>query len=217
MQNWKAFVEDGGFSLVLSGQDTMSNFISDFQNEFAMFKTERLTYIETEPARQLIEEPIWDKEKNRSRFTRNSVDKIIELTACSPFYIQIICNELVRFMNTKKKPVLTPADIEEVIDNLTTGFNSLTEFDFENLLSAGDKNLDEIKTNEAKSVLKEIALLTKYIPFARREDINCFSKERDDLILNDLLKRGVISEQVETPNRIKIEVQIFKQWLLNHN
>lgn len=217
MQNWKAFVEDGGFSLVLSGQDTMSNFISDFQNEFAMFKTERLTYIETEPARQLIEEPIWDKEKNRSRFTRNSIDKIIELTACSPFYIQIICNELVRFMNTKKKPVLTPADIEEVIDNLTSGFNSLTEFDFENLLSAGDKNLDEIKSDEAKAILKQIAILTKYIQFARREDINCFSKERDDLILNDLLKRGVISEQFETPNRIKIEVQIFKQWLLNHN
>lgn len=217
MQNWKAFVEDGGFSLILSGQDTMSNFISDFQNEFAMFKTERLTYIETEPARQLIEEPIWDKEKNRSRFTRNSVDKIIELTACSPFYIQIICNELVRFMNTKKKPVLTPADIEEVIDSLTSGFNSLTEFDFENLLSAGDKNLDEIKSDETKAILKQIAILTKYIQFARREDINCFSKERDDMILNDLLKRGVISEQFETPNRIKIEVQLFKQWLLNHN
>ena len=217
MQNWKAFVEDGGFSLVLSGQDTMSNFISDFQNEFAMFKTERLTYIETEPARQLIEEPIWDKEKNRSRFTRNSVDKIIELTACSPFYIQIICNELVRFMNTKKKPVLTPADIEEVIDSLTSGFNSLTEFDFENLLSAGDKNLDDIKSDEAKVILKQVAILTKYIPFARREDINCFSKERDNMILNDLLKRGVISEQFETPNRIKIEVQLFKQWLLNHN
>lgn len=217
MQNWKAFVEDGGFSLILSGQDTMSNFISDFQNEFAMFKTERLTYIETEPARQLIEEPIWDKEKNRSRFTRNSVDKIIELTACSPFYIQIICNELVRFMNTKKKPVLTPADIEEVIDSLTSGFNSLTEFDFENLLSAGDKNLDDIKSDEAKAILKQMAILTKYIQFARREDINCFSKERDDMILNDLLKRGVISEQFETPNRIKIEVQLFKQWLLNHN
>jgi tetratricopeptide (TPR) repeat protein len=217
MQNWKAFVEDGGFSLVLSGQDTMSNFISDFQNEFAMFKTERLTYLETEPARQLIEEPIWDKEKNRSRFTRNSVDKILDLTACSPFYIQIICNELVRYMNMKKKPVLTPADIDEVRDNLIWGSNSLTEFDFENLLSAGDKNLDEIKSVESMAILKQIAIQTKYIEFARREDINCFSKERDDLILSDLLKRGVISEQIESPNRLKINVQLFKQWLLNYN
>ena len=195
MQNWKAFVEDGGFSLVLSGQDTMTNFIQDFQNEFAMFKTERLTYIDIDSARELIEEPIWDKENNRSRYTRNSVEKIIELSACSPFYIQIICNELVRFMNSKKKPVLTPADIEEVIEMLTSGFNSLTEFDFENLLSAGDKNLDEIKPEEAILIIKQIAIQTKFISYARREDINVFDKEKDDQIINDLIKRAVISEQ----------------------
>lgn len=217
MQNWKAFVEDGGFSLVLSGQDTMTNFIQDFQNEFAMFKTERLTYIDIISARELIEEPIWDKENNRSRYTRNSVEKIIELTACSPFYIQIICNELVRFMNSKKKPVLTPADIEEVIEMLTSGFNSLTEFDFENLLSAGDKNLDEIKPEDAIEVIKQIAIQTKFIPFARREDINVFNKEKDDQVINDLIKRAVISEQPDQPNKYKIEVQLFKKWLLNHN
>lgn len=217
MQNWKAFVEDGGFSLVLSGQDTMTNFIQDFQNEFAMFKTERLTYIDINSARELIEEPIWDKENNRSRFTRNSVEKIIELTACSPFYIQIICNELVRFMNSKKKPVLTPADIEEVIEMLTSGFNSLTEFDFENLLSAGDKNLDEIKPEDAIEVIKQIAIQTKFIPYARREDINVFNKEKDDQVINDLIKRAVISEQLDQPKKYKIEVQLFKKWLLNHN
>jgi hypothetical protein len=217
MQNWKAFVEDGGFSLVLSGQDTMTNFIAEFQNEFAMFKTERLTYLDPGPARELIEEPIWDEDKNRSRYTRNSVDKIIDLTACSPFYIQIICNELVRFMNSKRKPVLTPADIEEVIKMLSIGFNSLTEFDFENLLTAGDKNLDEVKPAEAKMVLKQIALQTKYIQYCRKEDVNVYGKDIDDFIVNDLLKRGVISEQPEHPYRYKIEVQLFKQWLLNHN
>lgn len=217
MQNWKAFVEDGGFSLVLSGQDTMTNFIQDFQNEFAMFKTERLTYIDINSARELIEEPIWDKENNRSRYTRNSVEKIIELSACSPFYIQIICNELVRFMNNKKKPVLTPADIEDVIEMLTSGFNSLTEFDFENLLSAGDKNLDEIKPEDAIEVIKQIAIQTKFIPYARREDINVFNKEKDDQIINDLIKRAVISEQLDQPKKYKIEVQLFKKWLLNHN
>lgn len=217
MQNWKAFVEDGGFSLVLSGQDTMTNFIQDFQNEFAMFKTERLTYIDINSARELIEEPIWDNENNRSRYTRNSVEKIIELSACSPFYIQIICNELVRFMNNKKKPVLTPADIEEVIEMLTSGFNSLTEFDFENLLSAGDKNLDEIKPEEAILLIKQIAIQTKFIAFARREDVNVFGKEKDDEVINDLLKRAVISEQPDQPKKYKIEVQLFKKWLLNHN
>jgi len=217
MQNWKAFIEDGGFSVVLSGQDTMLNFISDFQNEFAMFKTERLTYLELIPAKELVEEPIWDTLKDSSRYTRNSVDRIIDLTACSPFYLQIICNELVRFMNNKRKPVLTPADIEDVIMTLTNGVTSLTEFDFENLLSAGDKNLDEVKPEDAKSILKQIALQTRYILFCRREDILCFGKEKDDQILSDLLKRAVISEQAENPNKYKIEVQLFKQWLLNHN
>lgn len=103
MQNWKAFIEDGGFSVVVSGQDTMKQFMLEFQNEFGMFKPERLTYLDVKPAKELIDEPIWDKVNNRSRYTRDSIDKIISLTARSPFYIQIICNELVRFMNEKKK------------------------------------------------------------------------------------------------------------------
>jgi tetratricopeptide (TPR) repeat protein len=217
MLNWKAFVEDGGFSVILSGQDSMTKFMAEFQNEFAMFKTERLTYLEPKSARELIEEPVWDEVNNRSRYTRNSVGKIVDLTACSPFYIQIVCNELVRFMNSKRKPVLTPADVDDVIEMLTIGSSSLTEFDFENLLSAGDKNLDKIKPDEAKFILNEIAKQTKFLKYCRRDEINVFGKEKDDEIINDLLKRSVISEEPEHPNKFKIEVQLFKEWLLNHN
>lgn len=217
MQNWKAFIEDGGFSVVVSGQDTMKQFMLEFQNEFGMFKPERLTYLDIEAAKELIDEPIWDKTNNRSRYTRDSIDKIINLTACSPFYIQIICNELVRFMNAKKKPVLTPRDVEDVVISLCKGQNSLTEFDFENLLSAGDKQLDQIKPDEAFAILLEIAKLTKTLNFARREDITVYSPVKDDEIIKDLMERAVIEDESLVSNRYKIKVQLFKDWLNFNN
>lgn len=217
MQNWKAFIEDGGFSVVVSGQDTMKQFMLEFQNEFGMFMPERLTYLNTEAAKELIDEPIWDKTNNRSRYTRDSIDKIINLTACSPFYIQIICNELVRFMNAKKKPVLTPRDVEDVVISLCKGQNSLTEFDFENLLSAGDKQLDQIKPDEAFAILMEIAKLTKTLNFARREDITVYSPVKDDEIIKDLMERAVIEDESVVSNRYKIKVQLFKDWLNFNN
>jgi hypothetical protein len=217
MQNWKAFIEDGGFSVVVSGQDTMKQFILEFQNEFGMFKPERLTYLDVKSAKELIDEPIWDKVNNRSRYTRDSIDKIISLTASSPFYIQIICNELVRFMNEKKKPVLTPRDVEDVVFSLCKGQNSLTEFDFENLLSAGDKQLDQIKPDEAISILYEIAKLTKTLIFARRDDISVYTSSKDSEIINDLIERAVLEEESLVSNRYKIQVQLFKDWLNFNN
>jgi hypothetical protein len=217
MQNWKAFIEDGGFSVVVSGQDTMRQFMLEFQNEFGMFKPERLTYLDIKSAKELIDEPIWDKVNNRSRYTRDSIDKIISLTACSPFYIQIICNELVRFMNEKKKPVLTPRDVEDVVISLCKGQNSLTEFDFENLLSAGDKQLDQIKPDEAFAVLSEIAKLTKTLNFARREDISVYASTKDSEIIKDLIERAVLEEENLISNRYKIQVQLFKDWLNFNN
>lgn len=218
MQNWKAFVEDGGFSVVVSGQDTMKQFMFEFQNEFGMFKPERLTYLDIEAAKELIDEPIWDKTNNRSRYTRDSIDKIISLTACSPFYIQIVCNELVRFMNAKKKPVLTPRDVEDVVISLCKGLNSLTlEMDFDNLLSAGDKQLDQIKPDEAFAILMGIAKLTKTLNFARREDITVYSPVKDDEIIKDLMERAVIEDESLLSNRYKIKVQLFKNWLNFNN
>jgi hypothetical protein len=217
MQNWKAFIEDGGFSVVVSGQDTMRQFMLEFQNEFGMFKPERLTYLDVKSAKELIDEPVWDKVNNRSRYTRDSIDKIISLTACSPFYIQIICNELVRFMNEKKKPVLTPRDVEDVVISLCKGQNSMTEFDFENLLSAGDKQLDNIKPDEAFAILMEIAKLTKTLNYARREDITVYSAIKDDEIIKDLMERAVLEEESLVSNRYKIKVQLFKDWLNFNN
>jgi hypothetical protein len=120
-------------------------------------------------------------------------------------------------MNEKKKPVLTPRDVEDVVFSLCKGQNSLTEFDFENLLSAGDKQLDQIKPDEAISILYEIAKLTKTLIFARRDDISVYTSSKDSEIINDLIERAVLEEESLVSNRYKIQVQLFKDWLNFNN
>lgn len=81
----------------------MPRFMDDFQNVFASMHPQELTYIDEKSARELIEEPIWNKKKNSSRYQPDAVDEIIKLTACSPFYIMIICSELGKICSSKKE------------------------------------------------------------------------------------------------------------------
>lgn len=110
----------------------------------------------------------------------------------------------------RKKPVLTPRDVEDVVISLCKGQNSLTEFDFENLLSAGDKQLDHIKPDEAFAILSEMAKLTKTLNFARREDISVYSINKDSEIIKDLIERAVLEEESLVSNRYKIRVQLLR-------
>ena len=53
-------------------------------------------------ARRLIDEPIRiGGRQGDSRYREQAIDRILNLTAGSPFYIQIICNRLVEYMNVK--------------------------------------------------------------------------------------------------------------------
>ncbi|MCL2931860.1 MAG: hypothetical protein MGG11_06125 [Trichodesmium sp. MAG_R03] len=85
MQYWKALSEKGYFGTVLVGQDYMQRFIDTFPNEFQVAEHKPVSYLEEEYARQLIVEPIHTKE-GESRYKGKAVNRLIELTAGSPFY-----------------------------------------------------------------------------------------------------------------------------------
>ncbi|NJK93537.1 MAG: ATP-binding protein [Bacteroidales bacterium] len=68
MKTWKSFLEKGFFTSVLVGQDIMPKFTESFPNEFGVTEPKRLSYLDKEDAISLIEKPIWDDEKQRSRF-----------------------------------------------------------------------------------------------------------------------------------------------------
>jgi len=215
MKSWKALLERRFFGTVLVGQDTMPRFIEQFPNEFQISEPQRVSYLLEEDALRLIVDPIRIPDNNESRYRGEAVKRLFEVTAGSPFYIQIFCNQLVSFMNSKKAIYVSDADIQEVEKELIlgsdlTGANSLEKDVFDNLISAGESGADNITKEETLVILEQIAKGAGLHDYCDRSLITAVTNTPIDIILEDLVRREVIAKR---KNAFRIRVRLFKEWL----
>lgn len=219
MKQWKAVTQNerAQFSVVLVGQDVVPSFKKEeyASNAFGVIQDIRLTYLEEQPARDLIEKPILDI-NGESRYIGNAVTRILEYTSRNPYYIQIFCARLVDFMNKNKSIKVTEADVNEVAHSFVVGDQSLEIDKFDNLIRAGEsEDLQEIPEIEIIAVLGQIALGTKNIPYCKRADISTdYGEEEENRVLQHLEDREVLEKKGD--DNYKIQVKLFQEWLLNH-
>jgi tetratricopeptide (TPR) repeat protein len=214
MKNWKAFLQENLFDAILAGQDVMPKFKQRFPNEFGTTQDERVTYLKKSYAESLIDEPIKiGGKKGESRLKQKAIERIYELTAGSPYYIQMIGNRLVEYMNRNYSKYATEADIEFIKNELINGENALTIDKFDNLISSGDTSDDSINENDARLALEQIAINSIRGP-CNKDFIHIDTVTPLDSILDDLETRQVVTRE----NRIyyRINVELFKEWLVYH-
>jgi histone H3/H4 len=216
MEFWKGLVESRVFSFVFAGQDAMPRFMDEFQNVFASMHPQELTYIDEKSARELIEEPIWNHSKNCSRFHPDAVNEIIKLTACSPFYIMILCSELVKYARQRRRVPIQVSDVSSLVQRMICNESSISRKDFDNLISCGESRLDLIDKDDSIKVLKDIAVKSRNMDYYDINAINVFNKDKVKEIVDDLLRRGVLERHADLQDKVKIKVGLFKRWLLNH-
>jgi hypothetical protein len=208
MKLWKAILEKGLFSSVLVGNDLMPAFLEVFPNEFQVARQERVSYLDRPDAIGLITEPVKTPD-GESLYRGESVARILELTARSPYYIQLFCNRLIEHMNAERKVLVGPADVDEVADMLVRGDKSLTVTQFDNLLTPGDADVSKLRQEVVLEVLH--TCLT-----GRRGDLYLDGRKADTVtdgrrVLDDLEEREVIVRDAE--ERYRIKVGLFAEWL----
>ncbi len=212
MQSWKALLQANYFHAVLVGQDVMPKFKASFPNEFGTTQDERVTYLKPDDARKLIDEPIRiGGRQGESRYREQAIERILELTAGSPFYIQMLCNRLVEYMNVKHAGLVTEADVEQVKNELIRDVNALGLDKFDNLINSGDTSADAISDEDALKVLKVIADNSSRTDPCHRDRIDCETSSPVDTILDDLEKRDVVKRLEQS---YQIQVGLFKEWLI---
>ena len=183
----------------------------DFPNEFGTTQDERVTYLKPDDARKLIDEPIRiGGRQGDSRYREQAIERILDLTAGSPFYIQIICNRLVEYMNVKHAGLVTEADVEQIKNELIRDVNALGLDKFDNLINSGDTSADAISNEDTLQVLKAIADNSRTGP-CHRDRIVCKTSSSIDKILDDLEKRDVVERREQS---YQIQVGLFKEWLI---
>ena len=117
-------------------------------------------------------------------------------------------------MNTQKAISATEADVYEVAQTFIKGEQSLSIDKFDNLITAGDADIEIFETKDILKTLREISLASKNLDSCSRESIKLGDKEKEDKILLDLKNREVIS--CPQPGYYKIKVRLFKEWLINN-
>lgn len=219
MKQWKAVTqnEKSQFSVVLVGQDVVPSFKKEdyARNAFGVIQDIRLTYLQEDPARELIEKPILD-ENGESRYIGNAVSRIIEYTSRNPYYIQIFCARLVDYMNRNKSIKVTEADVNDVAKSFVVGEQALEEDKFDNLIRAGEtEDLQEFPEDEILAILRQISISSRNIGYCSIDDINILGdRKREQEIIKHLIDREVLEQKGE--NNYRIQVRLFQEWLLNH-
>ncbi|MEE1929514.1 tetratricopeptide repeat protein [Streptomyces sp. TRM 70351] len=208
MKLWKAMLESKLFSSVVVGNDLMPRFLKAFPNEFQVARQEPVSYLDEGPAKALITEPI-ALENEESRYRGDSVQRVIELTARSPYYIQLFCNRLVQHMNAERQPLIGPADVDNVAAALVSGDRALVQEQFDNLLTPGDADVSDLSEETVLGVLKGSLS-------GHRRDLHLDGRKARELtegprVIDDLLRRDVIVRESE--DRYRIKVGLFAEWL----
>jgi len=206
MKAWKAIMEKRYFASVLVGQDIMPDFKAAFPNEFGVTEDVRVTYLPEAGARRLIVEPI-----GLDHYVGDSVDRILEFTAGSPYYTMMFCKRLVDYMNDTRSRVVTVADIAAVGQDMISGDRRLSKDKFDNLIRAGDGEVDSgINQDETYFLCKEIAQKAQR-GWCARSSLSGFAGQKIDVLLTDLERRDVVERNGDT---YRLRVGLFRDWLL---
>lgn len=206
MKAWKAIIEKKYFASVLVGQDIMPAFKAEFPNEFGVTEDERVTYLDESSAEMLIQRPIGE-----DRFAGRAVQRLLDLTACSPYYTMMFCARLVDYMNITRSVIVTEADIRAVEEDMLRGDRRLTRDKFDNLLLAGDTALDSnIEPEDTYKVCVAIARGTESDVWYSRKLIRDSFVSSLDGLLEDLETRDVVERKGDA---YRLRVGLFRDWL----
>lgn len=207
----KAFTEEYGFSLLLVGCEPMLPFIQDtrFGNMFSASTQEYVEYLTEESAKRLICEPI-QKKCNRQNPFIYVEDEIYHFSAGSPFFIQLICENLITELNQRKKVY---ADKYMIIESLHEKQKVRHAF-FNCLFDSLNTSEKGASPEDNKKVLICIALRQGKKIGSKRCDIihDLEGKTQKDVlkIIDELISRKVVEE---VQDELRIVVRLYEAWI----
>ena len=115
MQLWKSIMEIGAFNAILIGHDVVTQMMRVDTNSFGIINTYQINYIDFDATQQLVTEPTRMND-HRTRFTDNAIHYIWEQSAGNVFYVQLICQATVRFMNKRHINIVNEVYVKQAIE-----------------------------------------------------------------------------------------------------
>lgn len=206
MHAWKSFLEAKLFNALIIGQDTMPRFKNEYPNDFCVTHDKRITFLSKESSFKMATEPILLN--NESRYRGNALEMIYGLTSGSPYFLQKICSAVVDYINHRRTPFITGADIENVAESMTRGERKLESEVFDALVTAGEEKHAVVPRERLWQVLTRIALQSRQSGWCSRNELEDI--ENANVAIKDLIERDTL---LVDEDKLRIKVELFSMWL----
>lgn len=183
------------FKVLLAGSHTIEEF-QRWASYLINVQVVHISYLKQAEARQLIEQPVQDF---TLRYEPNAVERVLQLTRCHPFLLQLLCPEIVALKNEQDPSIrrlATLADVEAAIPEA---------------ISVGSFFFADIQNNQIDAaglaILRFLAAQGEGAIVSRKTILQQFPDEYDAL---DLLLQRELIEKVGDGYRFQVE--LIRRW-----
>jgi hypothetical protein len=154
------------------------------------------------------------------RFHSSAIERIVQLSACNPFYANRICNHLWEFMVGRKWKYVVADDVQRMADETIASDDSqiFSHFWMDGIWGQGP--VQDAAVNSNRAILYAFGRLGSLNPNAvyfHLEDIKreCRYLNEQDIKkwLEDLISREVLERHSELPSHYSVRTPYFRLWL----
>lgn len=192
---------------VMAGRLPMRNLKTEEWKKIARpFVQIRLSPLNRYDATKLIIEPVEDYMK----YDDSAIERILRLTNCHPYLIQLCCHVLVNYHNSKKECLIGYYDVENCIPDII----ELGSLGLEAMILADTIPEEQIVLRVMAAALKEQTSISEQQLVVRIREYNRQIEDRDvkNAILS-LEEKEVIRSVTEELRRFKFVCDIFRYWI----
>ncbi|RAM52157.1 MAG: ATP-binding protein [Hapalosiphonaceae cyanobacterium JJU2] len=183
------------FKLMLAGSHTIEEY-QRWASYLINVQVVHISYLKENEARQLIERPVKDF---TLRYEPDAVERVLQLTRCHPFLVQLLCSEIVAYKNEQDPSVRRLAKLADVEAAVTEALNT------------GGFFFADIQNNQVdatgRDILRLIAAQGEGVVVSRKSILQI--NDVTERTIKLLLQRELIEEVGEG---YRFQVEMIRQW-----
>ncbi|TET15511.1 MAG: hypothetical protein E3J82_00835 [Candidatus Thorarchaeota archaeon] len=170
---------------------------------------QKISYLKEDEARQLITEPV----AGSLEYEDYAVNKIIRVTHCHPYFVQLICWALVNHCNACQRNYATINDVNTVLDDI---------------LVAGEAHFAYVWQQSSPWERLVLAVLAKmlrpgkdYALLSEMEqalEVGGAILDKQEVVqhLNELCMRDVLGKEANGGLRYRFQIELVRLWIDQH-
>jgi hypothetical protein len=202
-------VQNGEIKVILAGFLQAEELQSKKWIEFMrLFQTKNASFLEREDVLALIREPV----KEYIEYDDGAIEKIISMSACHPYFAQLICHTMVEYYNHNQTGLIKyETVIDHLSDYLEKGHNV-----FLDIIAVQTKKLEQqilFRIYESMKEKKVICVHQSEIELNLLEQDEDLGKTKIEKALSLLERKEIIRKTVEHPAYYEFTVDLYRQWV----